>query len=102
MMNHLYQYMVNFSMPEELPEAFFELMPYQETIVDRYLSEGKLINYALSLEQGQLWAIFNANSEMEVLEMIIDFPLTEFMRVEVSLLNSYRALEHPAPEFSLN
>ena len=94
--------MVNFVIPAELPEDFFELMPYQEMVVDRYLEEGKLINYALSLDRGQLWAIFNANSELEVLEMIIDFPLTEFMEVEISLLSQYQTNEYPSPAFSMN
>lgn len=99
---NVHRFMVNFTMPPELPDHFLELLPYQEVMVDRYLLEGKLVNYALSLEEGKLWAVFNANSELEVLEMIVDFPLTAFMQVEISLLTRYQAPEHGPQGFSLN
>ena len=54
------------------------------------------------MENGQCWAVFKANSELEVLAMLIDFPLTEFMEVEISLLAAYQTLEQPLPDFSLN
>jgi muconolactone delta-isomerase len=101
-MNHTYQFMVNGTVAESLLEELHKLLPIQEAVVEQYLTEGKLINYALSVEEGKSWAIFNANSEMEVMEMLIDFPLTEFMQVEISLLTVYHALQQPAPNFSLN
>lgn len=101
-MSQVYQYMVNLVLPEEPPQAFFDMVPYQEVVVERYLTEGKLVNYAQSMENGQCWAVFKANSELEVLEMLIDFPLTEFMEVEISLLAAYQTLEQPLPDFSLN
>jgi len=101
-MNTVSQFMVNFVIPTEIPQDFLELLPYQEMVVDRYLEEGKLINYALSMDRRQLWAIFNANSEMEVLEMIIDFPLTEFMKVEISPLTQFQTTDFPFLKFSMN
>ncbi|MDX1665873.1 MAG: hypothetical protein R3350_01530 [Saprospiraceae bacterium] len=96
------QFMVDFTLPEELSEQFFELIPYQRVVVDKYLSEGKLINYAFSLQGGKLWAVFNAESEMQVMEMLIDFPLTEFMEVQINLLDSFNTFNQPTPQFSLN
>ncbi|MCB0595248.1 MAG: hypothetical protein H6557_10865 [Lewinellaceae bacterium] len=95
------QFMVDFTLPEELCEEFVDLIPYQRAVVDRYLSEGKLVNYALSLENAKVWAVFNANSEMEVREMLMDFPLTRFMEIEVCMLNSFNSSEFE-PSFSLN
>ena len=67
-MNSKYQYMVDFSMPEVLTDDFMQLTPYQRDAVNRLFSEGKLTNYALSLENSKLWAVFKASSEMEVME----------------------------------
>jgi muconolactone delta-isomerase len=100
-MSDAYQFMADFTLPDEPTEEFFDLLPYQDTVVQKYISEGKLINYALSLENAKLWAIFNASSEMEVLEMITRFPLARFMQVEISLLNVCNFSEM-APGFSLN
>mgnify|MGYP006267162653 CR=1 FL=1 len=101
MISPTYQFMADFTLPTQLPEEFVELLPFQRAVVDRYLSEGALINYALSLENAKLWAVFNANSEMEVLEMLADFPLTPFMEVEVNQLTSFNTAED-TPSFSLN
>ncbi|WP_282779905.1 muconolactone Delta-isomerase family protein [Phaeodactylibacter xiamenensis] len=101
MINPTSQFMVDFTLPEELSTEFTDLIPYQRAVVDRYLSEGSLVNYALALESAKLWAIFNANSEMEVLEMLSDFPLTPFMQVEINQLTSFNTAE-ATPAFSLN
>lgn len=101
MLTTIYQFMVNCTLPEELCEDFIGLVPYQRLLVNEYLQEGRLLNYALSEESGQLWAIFNANSEMEVLEMLAELPLTPFMEVEISMLSSFSTKEE-VPEFSLN
>ncbi|NET36439.1 MAG: hypothetical protein F6K19_31160 [Cyanothece sp. SIO1E1] len=96
-----HHFMVDFSVPEEPPASFLELVPFQEAVVTDYLSKGKLVNYAISLEKSKIWAVFAANSEIEVLEMLIDFPLTKFMKVEISLLQQYNQNAY-APGFSLN
>ena len=97
------QFMVDFSLPTELTEEFFDLIPYQRAVVNRYFFEGKLLNYALSVESAKLWAIFNANSEMEVMEMLVDFPLSKFMKVEISMLALCELPSRAAAaEFSLN
>lgn len=96
-----HHFMVDFSVPEEPTASFLELVPFQEAVVSDYLSKGKLVNYAISLEKSKIWAVFAATSEIEVLEMLIDFPLTKFMKVEISLLQQYNYNAN-APSFSLN
>ncbi|MEM9919846.1 MAG: muconolactone Delta-isomerase family protein [Bacteroidota bacterium] len=97
-----YQFMVDFTMPDVLSEDFMNLIPYQRAMVQRYFNEGKLLNYALSLENSKLWAIFSANSEMEVMDLLIDLPLTEYMKVEISMLTFYNTTNPAMPQFSKN
>lgn len=94
--------MVDFSLPNELTEEFLDLVPYQRAVVNRYFCEGKLLNYALSIESAKLWAVFSANSEMEVMEMIVDFPLSKFMKAEISMLALCELPTRATPDFSLN
>ena len=96
-----HHFMVDFSVPKEPSASFLELVPFQEAVITDYLSQGKLINYAISLEKSKIWAVFAATSEVEVLEMLIDFPLTKFMKVEISLLQQYNSNIY-APGFSMN
>lgn len=96
-----HHFMVDFSLPQDPTDSFLELVPFQEAVISDYLSKGKLINYAISVEKSKIWAIFSASSEVEVLEMLIDFPLTKFMEVEISLLQQYNCKTY-APSFSMN
>ncbi|MFK8102756.1 MAG: muconolactone Delta-isomerase family protein [Saprospiraceae bacterium] len=101
-MNPEYQYMADFTLPDDISEEFMALIPFQRAVVDRFLEEGKLMNYALSMEEAKLWVIFKANSELDVLNMIADFPLAKFMEVKISILNIYNATNPNMPNFSLN
>lgn len=101
-MTHEYQYMVDFTLPEVLSDEFMTLIPYQRARVNQFFNEGKLVNYALSLETSKLWAVFTANSEMDVMELIADLPLTKFMKVQISMLTFYNTAQENMPAFSLN
>ena len=100
-MNTDYQYMVDFTFNKTLSEEFFDLIPYQRIMVNKFFQQGKLINYALSIEKAKVWAIFNANSESEVRQMISKLPLIKFMEVEISLLSQLDG-QKVEPVFSLN
>lgn len=95
-------FMVDFTLPEELTDEFFDLLPYQDYVVNKYLANGKLVSYALSLENAKLWAIFSASSELEVRTMLLEFPLTRFMQLEINLLTCYNAMHTGHAQFSLN
>lgn len=97
-----YQFMVDFTLPETLTEDFMEKIPHQRAKVNRLFREGKLVNYALSLQTSRMWAVVNANSEWEVKEILALLPLTKYMKIQVSTLTFYNALEEEIPVFSMN
>lgn len=101
-MNAEYQYMVDFTLPSILSDEFMGLIPYQRAAVNKFFKEGKLLNYSLSLENSKIWAVFNANSEMDVMDMLADLPLTKLMEIEISMLTFYNAFEPEMPHFSMN
>jgi muconolactone delta-isomerase len=101
-MNTVYQFMVDFTLPKSLSIEFKEMIPYQKLVVERFFDEGKLRSYAQSFEHSKLWAIFNANSELEVMNMLADMPLTSFMKVDINMLSSYCSDDNYLPQFSKN
>ncbi len=101
-MNTVYQFMVDFTLPKNLSIEFKDLIPYQKMVVERFFDEGKLSTYAQSFETSKLWAIFNAKSEMEVLNMLADMPLTSFMEVDINMLSAFSTAENYLPQFSMN
>ncbi len=101
-METTYHFMVDFTLPDVLTEDFMNQIPFQRAAVDRFFKEGKLVNYALSLENSKIWAIFNASSEMNVMDMIADLPLTPFLEVEISMLTFYNSMHQEMHSFSMN
>jgi len=97
-----YQYMVDFSLPESFTEEFMEKIPHQRAKINRLFREGKIVNYALSIDNLKMWAVVNANSEEEVQELMGTLPLTKYMDSKVSMLTFYNGVEEEIPAFSLN
>ncbi len=100
--NNLIQYMVDFTMPQDLPDEFFNRISQQREAVNGLLSEGKILNYALSLENSKLWAVFSVASENELMEVVQKLPLTRYMKMRVSELTFYNAANPFALSFSVN
>jgi muconolactone delta-isomerase len=50
------------------------------------LAEGKIKSYSLSLDRSKLWSIFVAKSEFEVMELIAQFPLSDWMQPNIQEL----------------
>lgn len=101
-MDTVYQFMVDFTLPQTISNEFKKMIPYQKMVVERFFDEGKLSTYAQSFERSKLWAIFNANSEMEVMNMLADMPLTSFLKVDINMLSDFSTAENYLPQFSLN
>lgn len=94
-------YMADFTLPKALSEDFIQTIPDQRREVSRLFSLGKLKNYALSLENSKLWAVFAADTEVELWEMVSDLPLSRFMQVHVSALTFFNAFS-PAPQLAFS
>lgn len=97
------QYMVDCTLPHQLSDAFISLIPRQRAVVNRLLSEGRILNYALALENSKLWFVCAAESEAELMELISHLPLMSHMQqVRVSELAVYSSANAFAPAFSEN
>lgn len=102
MENSNLQFMVDFTMPKEMPDEFVSLIPRQRAAVNKLMGDGKLLNYSLALEHGKLWAVFSVESEAELIDIVYGLPLTEFMKVRISELTFYNAANTFAATFSVN
>ncbi len=94
--------MVDFTLPKVLSEDFLRQIPHQRAKVNKLFRDGKLVNYALSLDNSKIWATINANSELDVLELVSQLPLSRFMQYKINLLTFYTGANADAPVFSMN
>ena len=95
------QFMVEFELPEVFDEKIIALVPKQRLVVNKMLAKGEIKYYSLAKDRSILWAIFVAESEFEVLEMISEFPLADFMTPYVTEL-MFTNSENQVLQFSLN
>jgi len=95
------RYMVEFELPDELSQDFLSLIPAQKAMVSKLFSKGLLKSYSLAVDNSVLWAVFLAESEFEVLELISDLPLSDFMTPYISEL-MFHNNDSNILQFSLN
>ena len=76
-MGKMYKYMVQFSfLPINLEME--EMVTLQRIVVDRQFDQGVLITYTLAADRSKLWAVFQADSESELLSYIESLPMTSY------------------------
>jgi hypothetical protein len=96
-------YMVEFDLPVDMPEAYVAKIPLQRLKVNELMQEGRIISYAVSMERGRLWCVVKADSELEVIETIAEFPLIGYMpSPDISELLFHNLVAARIPLFSLN
>ena len=102
MAKDIYQFMVDFTMPELITERFTGRIPEQRAMVNDYFGENILVSYAVSLEKGKVWAIFNGDSEEEIKSLVTAMPLTRYMTYTIHILTFYNLMTAQLPSFSVN
>ena len=96
------QFMVEFDLPSPFPEAFIAKIPLQRIAINQLLEAGKIHSYALSMDRERLWCIVNAKDEFEVMDILAEFPLRDFMTPHITELMFHNAVVFKVPAFSLN
>jgi len=94
--------MVDFTLPTTLSKDFFDMLPTQKAILEKLFDQGKLCSFASAFETSKMWAIFAANSEYEVMSLLATLPITDYTKVNISMLSSYNTMDAFLPQFSMN
>ena len=96
------QFMVEFELPNPFPEQLIIKIPSQRLVVNQLLEDGKIQSYALSIERDRLWCVVNAEDELDVMRIIGEFPLINYIRPTITELMFNNAVVMRVPSFSLN
>lgn len=95
------QYMVEFDLPDPFPMEFMSRVPEQRMRINQLLAEGTIKAYSLSLDRSKLWSVFVAESEFDVMEIISDWPLADWLMPNIQELMFHNSAEM-VMQFSLN
>jgi hypothetical protein len=96
------EYLVEMMLPELLTEDFLMKIPEHRMIINKYMSEGIITSYALAEDRSKIWATINADSELELMNIINSFPLRNSLKVHTFPLAFYNRMHLARPQFSLN
>jgi muconolactone delta-isomerase len=96
------QYMVEFDLPTHMDDGFMNRIPAQRLKIDEMMEKGVLLSYSLSADRQKLWCIVKADSEMDVMESISEFPLIKYMTPMITELMFHNMVAARIPLFSLN
>ena len=71
--------MVEFELPNPLSQDFINLIPSNRIVTNKLLNKGKFQSYTLSAERSKLWIVVVAESELDVLNILAELPLSDLM-----------------------
>ena len=95
------QFMVEFAL-EEFTEEFIRKVPLQRQKVNELMEEGKILAYSLASDRSKLWCVVKAKDEFEVMGIVSDFPLIDYMTPNISELMFNNIVALRIPLMSLN
>ena len=101
-MRILYEYMVTFDLPKYFDEEFTSLIPAQRAVVNQLMKGGIITSYAVSLESSKLWVTLIAETETEIREIILGFPIAGKVDYRISKLAFRNTVNSLVSNFSLN
>lgn len=95
-------YMIEIHLPEVLTRELLSLVPDQMSFVNRSFREGRLLGYTLSLEKGKLWVIVSAQSEVDVIALLSEMPISPHVEADITPITFHQTVSALAPQFSVN
>ena len=96
------QFMVEFTLPDDITEAFVQKIPRHRAKVNQMMEQGKINSYALAADRSKIWCIVKADTEYEVMEIIAEFPLIDYLTPVINELMFNNTVALRLPLFTLN
>ena len=96
------QFMVEILLPSFMSEDFKEKIPAQRKKINELMEQGRLMSYALADDYSKLWCVVRGATEFEVMSLISEFPLIDYMEPNINKLMFNNVVAMRLPMFSLN
>ena len=93
-----YQAIISFDMDEE----FMTLVPSHRTYINHLLTKGVIETYTVSMETQQSWIVVNANTKLDVEDVLKASPLYKYWSMEIVELFVYDSQSNRLPAVQLN
>jgi len=98
----IYEYMVEIDLPVPFNQEFISLIPKQRELINNLMKDKIITSYAVSIEDGKLWTTMLAESEDDIVDILITFPIIDQIEYKISKLAFHNIISTIIPQFSLN
>lgn len=82
-------YMVAFELPSTWASQYQNSADQQRAIIKSWLKEGIISSYSMSLNRSKIWIVVQAVSEFEVMDLISQLPLSNYMVPSIAPLMAH-------------
>lgn len=96
------QFFITFKFPLQPGPGFHKLQDEQRDCVNDLAHKGIVLSYTVSADYRKSWMVIQAESEINVHEIIGNFPLIRFMRPEIHEILFHQQSAHAMLQPSLN
>ena len=97
-----YEFMVEIDLSMPMSQEFISLIPEQRALINKLFTDKIITSYSVSVENGKLWTTMISESENEVAEILMDFPIIEYCEYKIFKLAFHNNAGFTVPQFSLN
>ena len=95
--------MVEIILPKKLDENFYKKVPEHRKIINRLITEGVILSYALSHTRDKLWIAFSETDEQKIRDVIYNSPISAyFLSVSYTQLLFHEGISAEIPHVWLN
>ncbi len=96
------QYMVEMFLPEELDMDFMRMIPAHRAYINELISKGEIISYSISADRSKGWIIFLAEAAEAVLDIVQQFPIHQYITIEIHELFIHDGEAYRFPKLHFN
>jgi muconolactone delta-isomerase len=96
------QFMVEMFLPEEMEMDFMRMIPAHRAYINELISSGKILSYSISFDRTKGWIIFQSENAEDVLDIVQQFPIHQFITIEIHELFIHDGEAYRFPKLNFN
>lgn len=96
------QFMVEIFLPEVFDGNFMRMIPAHRAYINELIAKGTILSYSISLDRSKGWIIFLSEQADEVLDTVQQFPIHQFITIEINELFIHDGEAYRFPKLNFN
>ncbi len=96
------QFMVEIFLPDEIDMNFMRMIPAHRAYINELISGGQILSYSISFDRSKGWIVFLAERADEVLDIVQQFPIHQFITIEINELFIHDGEAYRFPKLNFN